>query len=101
MTSKYAAYTVYGEDKCRLVLGSSKELDNKKRYLHGDVIEEAFTKCNAYNFIVIDWKRYKVKYHLNGLESIWHTFKSNEFWKMFRFTTPCEDWEIQAYGRIR
>ena len=29
MTSKYAAYPVYGEDKGRLVLGSSKELDNK------------------------------------------------------------------------
>ena len=101
MTSKYAVYPVYGEDKGHLVLGISKELDNKKCYLHGEVIEEAFTKCNTYNFIVIDWKRYKVKYHLNGCESIWHTFKSNEFWSMFRFTTPCEDWEIQAYGRIR
>ena len=101
MTSKYTVYPVYGEDKGHLVLGSSKELDNKKCYLHGEVIEEAFTKCNACNFIVIDWKRYKVKYHLNGRESIWHTFKSNEFWSMFRFTTPCEDWEIQAYGCIR
>ena len=101
MTSKYAVYPVYGEDKGHLVLGSSKELDNKKCYLHGEVIEETFTKCNTYNFIVIDWKRYKVKYHLNECESIWHTFKSNEFWSMFRFTTPCEDWEIQAYGRIR
>lgn len=70
MTSKYAAYTVYGKDKGRLVLGCSKALDNKQRYLHGEVIEDAFTKCKAYNFIVIDWKRYKVKYHLNGIESI-------------------------------
>ena len=29
MTSKYAVYPVYGEDKGHLVLGGSKELDNK------------------------------------------------------------------------
>lgn len=101
MTSKYAVYPVYGKDEGRLVVGSSKALDSEKHYRHGEVIEEAFTKCNAYNFIVIDWKRYQVKYHLNGFESKWRTFKSNEFWSMFRFTTPCEDWEIQAYGHIR
>lgn len=101
MTSKYAVYPVYGKDKGRLVLGSSKELDNKKRYCHGEVIEEAASKCNTRNFIVIDWKRYRIKYHLNGFESKWSQFRSNEFWQLFRFTTPCEDWEIQAYGHIR
>lgn len=100
MASKYAVYPVYGKDKGHLVLGVSKDLSNK-HYHHGEVIEEAFIKCSIHNFIVIDWKRYKIKYHLNGFKSKWCTFKSNEFWRHFRFTTPCEDWEIQAYGHIR
>jgi hypothetical protein len=101
MTGKYyAVYPVYGEDKGRFILGVSKALSNK-RYYHGEVINEAFTKVNSHNFIIIDWKHYQIKYHVNGYESKWKQFKSSEFWNHFRFSTPCEDWEIEAYGHIR
>lgn len=101
MTSKYAVYPVYGEDEGRLVLGSSKALVSDIPYHKGEVIKTAYAKCNTNDFVIIDWKHYKVKHHLNGRTYIWESFKSSEFWRMFRFTTPCEDWEIQAYGHIR
>lgn len=102
MTSKYyAVYPVYGKDNNgHFILGVSKALSDK-RYYHGEVVNEAFTKVNSHNFIIIDWKHYQVKYCVNGYESRWQRFKVNEFWSLFRFSTPCEDWEIEAYGHIR
>ena len=101
MSIKYTVYPVYGRDGSQTILGCSKDLVSDIPYRKGRLIEAAYTKCNTNDFVIIDWKRYKVKYHLNGRTSIWESFKSNEFWRRFRFTTPCEDWEIHAYGHIR
>jgi len=100
MTSKYVVYPVYGKDKGRFVLGLSKNLANK-HYCHGEVLREAFLNCSTHNFIIIDWKKYQIKYRISGYESKWQQFRSGEFWNHFRFTTPCEDLEIEAYGHIR
>ncbi len=100
MTHIYAVYPVYGEDRGQLILGASKDLDDK-HYYRGKVINEAFTKVNNYNFIIIDWKCYRIKYHVNGYESKWQRFRLSEFWDRFRFTTPCEDLEIETHGHIQ
>jgi hypothetical protein len=99
MSSKYTVYPVYGKDEGRFVIGSSKDIPNIKQFRHN--AKYGTVDCDSRNFIVIDWKRYKLKRYIDGIESVWRTFKSSEFWQHFRFTTPCEDWEIQAYGHIR
>lgn len=99
MSSKYCVYPVYGRDGGRIVLGCSKDIADIKQFRYG--AKYRTVDCNSRNFIVIDWKRYKLKQYMNGIETTWGTFKADDFWKMFRFTTPCEDWEIRAYGHIR
>lgn len=100
--SKYFVYPVYGKDRDgQTIIGCSKSLNSDKPFEKNSVILAARDKVNSDNFIVIDWKRNKVKSCCNGRITTWESFKSNEFWRRFRFSTPCEDWEIQAYGHIR
>lgn len=99
MAEKYCVYPVYGNESGRLVIGCSDDIANIKQFRYNAKYGTVNVKSN--NFIVIDWKRYKFKKYLNGIEYIWRSFKSDDFWRMFRFTTPCEDWEIDTYGHIR
>ena len=104
MSNKYSVYPVYGKDKpsCligvpqRIILGIAKDVDNIKLFRQA----ARFGGVKWDNFIVIDWKHYKVKKYFNGYEYNWQTFKSGDFWKLFRFTTPCEDWEIESKGHV-
>jgi len=98
----YNVYPLYGKDNSwqhvigmsnQYILGISKTVDNIRDCRHSICESES-------NNVIINWKSYKYKIIIRGHESTWIKFKSGDFYKLFRFTSPCEDWEIRSKGYI-
>lgn len=104
--SKYHVYPVYGKDKpsclCgvrqQIILGFPKEIENIKDFRKSVVYGYADTQTDC--VLIIDWKRYKLKKIFQRREYPWQSFRIDEFYKNFRFTDPCEDWEIESKGYV-
>ena len=98
----YSVYPIYGKDKGYsyivgmsqpYILGYPKEITNirERREL------ECATRSNT---LIIDWKSYRYKFIIHGHEHVWIRFKKDDWYRLFRFTTPCEDWELSSKGYI-
>lgn len=97
----YSVYPMYGYNDNKMILGTSSYIPNddikafRNKILNGEPV------CKSSNFIIVDWKRYRIKHYINGHESIWRNFKIADFWSNYRFFTPCEEHEIRTYGHIK
>lgn len=106
MNNKYIVYEVYGKDKPnyyngvtpKIILGKTREYDSIKSVWNA--ISNDSLNLRTDNIMIIDWNHYRIKTIYNGIQSIWKKFKSRNFFNEFRFTTPCEDWEIDSKGYI-
>lgn len=106
MDNKYIVYEVYGKDKPsylngvtpKIILGKTREYDSIKSVWNAISNDSLNLRTN--NIMIIDWSHYRIKTIYNGIQSIWRKFRSHNFFNEFRFTTPCEDWEIDSKGYI-
>lgn len=97
----YCVYPIYGKDKpsClrgvpqRMIIGIAKEITDVSSYREHAVFSGEST-------LIVDWKsrRYKVISH--HCERRWDRFKMSDWYRDFRFTSPCEDWELESKGYI-
>ena len=107
MSYKYVVYPVYGKDKpsclcCvpqRTIIGIGKEYDDMKSVKEA-IVSGKINKSITDNILIIDWKHYRYKKMFRNYNTVWHQFKMDEFYREFRFTTPCDDWELDSKGYI-
>ena len=106
MAYNYVVYPVYGKDKpsClhgvhqKFIIGIGHEYNDMKSAK--EAIYNGKIKNLTDNILIIDWKHYRFKKLFNTYTTVWHQFKVDDFYSNFRFTTPCEDWEIESKGYI-
>ncbi len=97
----YYVYPIYGKDKpsClhgvpqRMIIGIAKEITDVSNYRERAVF-------SGENTLIVDWKSRRYKVILHHRESRWDRFKMNDWYRDFRFTSPCEDWEIESKGYV-
>jgi hypothetical protein len=102
MASEYFVYPVYGKDKLRrqIIIGNSKVIDDIKLFRQCISMSCRTIKIITPDFIIVDWKHYRIKEYFNRHEYPWKYFKSESFYRDYRFTSPCEDWEIKSKGYV-
>ena len=99
----YSIYSIYGRDKGYsyivgmsrpYILGMPKEITNIRE-------RRELERATRSNTLIVDWKSRRYKMILNGREDVWRRFKNDDWYRNFRFTTPCEDWELSSKGYIK
>ena len=99
--ASYSVYPIWGKDKPRyglnlnqpFIIGVSKETSDIKNC-------RQFMRESRSSALIVDWKSRRYKMFIHGYEYIWNRFCMNDWNSKFRFTTPCEDWEITSSGSI-
>ena len=107
MSYKYVVYPVYGKDKqsclCgvpqRTIIGIGKEYDDMKSVKEA-IISDKINKSITDNILIIDWTHYRYKKMFRSYNTVWHQFKMDEFYREFRFTSPCDDLELESKGYL-
>ena len=107
MSYKYVVYPVYGKDKpsclCgvqqRTIIGIGKEYDDMKSVKEA-IVSGKINKSITDNILIIDWKHYRYKKMFRSYNTVWHQFKMDEFYREFRFTSPCDDLELESKGYL-
>lgn len=96
--AEYSVYPLYGKDRpncfgCKYILGTPRIINDIKGF-----------KLDLYGLkrtlLIVDWKSRRYKTYVNGYQSNWIRFKISEWWDHFRFSSPCEDWELESKGAI-
>lgn len=96
--AEYEVYPLYGKDKpncfgMKLILGTPKMINNIKSFrLYFDGLRRSM--------LIVDWKTRKYKLYMNGIQYCWRRFTKDEWCNLFRFSSPCEDWELSSKGKI-
>ena len=99
--AKYMSYPIYGKEKpscfvnqaSKYIIGNPKEITDMRNY-RDDM------RFSGRNLVIVDWKSKRWKKFLRGYEMPWYRFKNDDWWRCFRFTSPCEDWELESSGEI-
>lgn len=107
MSYKYVVYPVYGKDKpsclCgvpqRTIIGIGQEYDDMKAVKEA-IISGKINKNITDNILIIDWKHYRYKKLFRAYNTTWCSFKMHDFYRDFRFTSPCEDFELDSKGYL-
>ena len=97
--SEYFVYPLYGVGclsnfmGCRYIIGMPRTI-NKIRHFRDDL------RFINLSMLIVDWKSRRYKTYVEGYQSKWIRFKISEWRDRFRFSSPCDDWELKSKGAI-
>lgn len=98
----YNVYPIWGKDKPSYLRGVGQPYIIGISQCVSDIRGcRGFMRMSRSNALIVDWKSYRYKKFIHGYESNWIRFRMSDWYRTFRFTSPCEDWELSSKGRLQ